>query len=103
MGFNCAEAVNFAPPDWLRFGGAACQRYRSFRKPSLLSHEWLLFKVRQSVQTPVNSFALPAFNWFLSLSTTAASASPCCSAKRLLFKVSLHHMSVAKSARLRGM
>ena len=72
MGFNCAEAVNFAPPDWLRFGGAACQRYRSFRKPSLLSHEWLLFTVRQPVQTPVNSFALPAFNWFLSLSTTAA-------------------------------
>ena len=27
MGFNCAEAVNFAPPDWLRFGGLACQRY----------------------------------------------------------------------------
>ncbi len=45
MGFNCAEAVNFAPADWLRFGGLACERYRAFRKPPLLCHEWLLFKV----------------------------------------------------------
>ena len=45
MGFNCAEAVNFAPADWLRFGKLSQERYRAFRKPSLLCHEWLLFKV----------------------------------------------------------
>ena len=45
-GLNCAEAVNFAPADWLRFGGPALERYRSFRKPSLFSYEWLLLKVR---------------------------------------------------------
>ena len=45
MGLNCAEAVNFAPADWLRFGRLSCERYRSFRKPSLLSHDWLLLKV----------------------------------------------------------
>ena len=45
MGFNCAEAINFAPADWLRFGELSRERYRAFRKPSLLCHEWLLFKV----------------------------------------------------------
>jgi len=49
MGFNCAEAVNFAPADWLRFGELSRERYRAFRKPSLLCHEWLLFKVRSSL------------------------------------------------------
>ena len=44
-GLNCAEAVNFAPADWLRFAPLSLERYRSFRKPSLLSHEWLLLKV----------------------------------------------------------
>ncbi len=49
MGFNCAEAVNFAPADWLRFGELSRERYRAFRKPSLLCHEWLLFKVRSGL------------------------------------------------------
>lgn len=44
-GLNCAEAVNFAPADWLRFAPLSLERYRSFRKPPLLSHEWLLLKV----------------------------------------------------------
>ena len=50
QGFNCAEAVNFAPADWLRFGAASTERYRSFRKPSVVSHEQLLMKVRACVQ-----------------------------------------------------
>ena len=49
MGFNCAEAVNFAPADWLRFGELSRERYRAFRKPSLLCHEWLLSKVSWSL------------------------------------------------------
>ncbi len=44
-GLNCGEAVNFAPADWLRFGAASAARYHAFRKPSLLSYEWLLLKV----------------------------------------------------------
>jgi [histone H3]-trimethyl-L-lysine4 demethylase len=34
-GLNCAEAVNFAPADWLRYGAASTLRYRTFRKPSV--------------------------------------------------------------------
>ena len=45
LGLNCAEAVNFAPGDWLRYGQPSCERYHSYRKPSVLSHEWLLLKV----------------------------------------------------------
>lgn len=52
-GLNCAEAVNFAPADWLRFAPLSLERYRSFRKPSLLSHEWLLLKVNY-LQSPAD-------------------------------------------------
>ena len=31
-GFNCAEAVNFVPPDWLRFQKTSVDRYKRFRK-----------------------------------------------------------------------
>jgi len=41
-GFNVAEAVNFAPPDWLRFGRDGVERYRDYRKPSVLCHDELL-------------------------------------------------------------
>ena len=44
-GLNCAEAVNFAPPDWLRFGSQSVQRFQSFRKQPVISHSWLLLKV----------------------------------------------------------
>ncbi len=47
LGLNCAEAVNFAPADWLRFGAAGCARYRAHRKPSLLCYEWLVLKARR--------------------------------------------------------
>lgn len=41
-GFNCAEAVNFAPADWLPMGGFAVERYRFYHKPAVLSHDELL-------------------------------------------------------------
>jgi histone demethylase JARID1 len=44
-GLNCAEAVNFAPSDWLRYGSQAVERFQSFRKQPVLSHSWLLLKV----------------------------------------------------------
>lgn len=27
-GFNCAEAVNFGPPDWLPYGTDIAEKYR---------------------------------------------------------------------------
>ena len=41
-GFNCAEAVNFGPPDWLPFGSDRAHKYRDDAKPLTLSHDALL-------------------------------------------------------------
>lgn len=41
-GFNCAEAVNFAPADWLAFGSFAVERYRFYHKAAVLSQDELL-------------------------------------------------------------
>lgn len=35
-GFNCAEAVNFGPPDWLPYGTDIAEKYRSVT-PHVLS------------------------------------------------------------------
>ncbi|KAA6416700.1 MAG: lysine-specific demethylase 5C-like, partial [Trebouxia sp. A1-2] len=56
MGFNCAEAVNFAPADWFRFGSAGTERFRTFRKPSVVSHEGLLLKVAETDDSPETCF-----------------------------------------------
>ncbi|KAL9242822.1 hypothetical protein vseg_016785 [Gypsophila vaccaria] len=42
LGLNCAEAVNFAPADWLPYGGFGSELYQRFHKPAVLSHEELL-------------------------------------------------------------
>ncbi|KAG6545509.1 hypothetical protein Mapa_013111 [Marchantia paleacea] len=47
-GFNCAEAVNFAPTDWLPFGGFGVERYRLYHKPAVLSHDELLCVVAKN-------------------------------------------------------
>ena len=41
-GFNCAEAVNFGPPDWLPSGSAAAEHYRARGKPATISHDALV-------------------------------------------------------------
>ena len=41
-GFNCAEAVNFGPPDWLPAGSAAAEHYRKRGKPATISHDALV-------------------------------------------------------------
>ncbi|KAE8769237.1 lysine-specific demethylase 5B [Hordeum vulgare] len=43
LGLNCAEAVNFAPADWLPHGGIGAELYRMYRKAPVLSHEELLY------------------------------------------------------------
>ncbi|KAF9431525.1 hypothetical protein BGZ76_000196 [Entomortierella beljakovae] len=41
-GFNFAEAVNFAPPDWCQFGLECVQRYKDYRKHPVFSHDELI-------------------------------------------------------------
>ncbi|XP_073385841.1 lysine-specific demethylase JMJ17 isoform X3 [Physcomitrium patens] len=47
-GFNCAEAVNFAPADWLPMGGFAVERYRLYHKRAVISHDELLCVVAKN-------------------------------------------------------
>ncbi|CAL1375354.1 unnamed protein product [Linum trigynum] len=42
FGLNCAEAVNFAPADWLPHGGFGAKLYQMYHKTAVLSHEELL-------------------------------------------------------------
>ncbi len=37
-GFNCGEAVNFAPSDWLKFGEEAEENYRLVARPSVFRY-----------------------------------------------------------------
>ncbi|KAF8769060.1 hypothetical protein HU200_006983 [Digitaria exilis] len=48
LGLNCAEAVNFAPADWLPHGGIGADLYRLYRKAPVLSHEELLYVVAKN-------------------------------------------------------
>ncbi|KAH6777584.1 transcription factor jumonji domain-containing protein [Perilla frutescens var. frutescens] len=48
LGLNCAEAVNFAPADWLPHGGFGAELYRLYHRVPVLSHEELLCVVAKS-------------------------------------------------------
>eukprot|EP01088_Endostelium_zonatum_P012840 TRINITY_DN2712_c0_g1_i1.p1 TRINITY_DN2712_c0_g1~~TRINITY_DN2712_c0_g1_i1.p1 ORF type:complete len:862 (-),score=166.80 TRINITY_DN2712_c0_g1_i1:63-2648(-) len=43
-GFNCAESVNFATPDWLPYGRKAGCRYRKTKRSAVFSHQELICK-----------------------------------------------------------
>ena len=43
LGFNVAEAVNFATDNWFQHGRAASGRYRKYLRGSVLSYSQLLF------------------------------------------------------------
>ena len=43
LGPNVGEAVNFATRDWISYGSDANERYRSFSRPAVFSHERLTF------------------------------------------------------------
>lgn len=49
-GFNIGEAVNFAIPDWLKYGGEAGLNYRRYARPSVLSFERFLFTAKYHMQ-----------------------------------------------------
>ncbi|KAB1200329.1 Lysine-specific demethylase 5A [Morella rubra] len=48
LGLNCAEAVNFAPADWLPYGGIGAGLYQLYHRPAVLSHEELLCVVAKN-------------------------------------------------------
>ncbi|KAF9921329.1 hypothetical protein FBU30_008683 [Linnemannia zychae] len=50
-GFNFAEAVNFAPPDWCHFGVECAQRYKEHRKHPVFSHDELIMITALSDKT----------------------------------------------------
>ncbi|KAI3626144.1 hypothetical protein CBS9595_001505 [Malassezia furfur] len=55
-GFNLNEAVNFALPDWVMDGLACVQRYQSFARQPVFSHDELLITIalhNQQLQTAV--------------------------------------------------
>ncbi|KAI8906882.1 JmjC domain, hydroxylase-domain-containing protein [Gorgonomyces haynaldii] len=48
QGFNCAEAVNFALPDWLPFGSLCCSLYTQHKKLPVFCHEELIMSLCQA-------------------------------------------------------
>jgi len=62
-GFNCGEAVNFATPDWLKGGSEADERYRSFSRSSVFSHQRLLFTLlNHKSELPTNRALVDVFD-----------------------------------------
>ena len=52
QGFNFAEAVNFALPDWFGFGRECNERYREYCKNPVFCHDELLFATVHSELDP---------------------------------------------------
>lgn len=55
-GFNCAEAVNFAPVDWLPFGAQATEQYVTDKRYQSVAHDQLLGTLCDAAETQ-RSFA----------------------------------------------
>ena len=51
-GFNCAEATNFAPADWLPFGLEASERYSEDQRYCSVAHDAMLMELGREVQQP---------------------------------------------------
>ncbi|GAB0498346.1 hypothetical protein MMPV_009689 [Pyropia vietnamensis] len=49
LGYNIAEAVNFATPDWLRFAQSAVDRCRLYRRPPCFSVDRLIYRAAGAV------------------------------------------------------
>ena len=50
-GFNCAEAVNFAPVDWLPFGAVATEQYVRDKRYQSVAHDQLLATLCDAAET----------------------------------------------------
>ena len=44
-GYNLAEAVNFAPPDWLQLGRSCVEHYSMMRRFCVFCHDELVCKM----------------------------------------------------------
>eukprot|EP00026_Physarum_polycephalum_P001007 Phypoly_transcript_01008.p1 GENE.Phypoly_transcript_01008~~Phypoly_transcript_01008.p1 ORF type:complete len:1023 (-),score=208.76 Phypoly_transcript_01008:373-3441(-) len=55
-GFTCAEAVNFAPADWLPYGYESVLHYRAIKRQSVFSHEQLLFTIANRDPSPETAY-----------------------------------------------
>ncbi len=55
LGPNAGEAVNFASPDWIAHGADANERYRSFARPAVFSHDRLTFTMANNLKD-LNSY-----------------------------------------------
>ncbi|EGC31405.1 hypothetical protein DICPUDRAFT_39970 [Dictyostelium purpureum] len=51
-GFTIAEAVNFAPADWIPFGSSSIERYQKTHRSSVFSHEQLLYSIANRQPSP---------------------------------------------------
>ena len=50
LGPNLGEAVNFATHDWIAYGSDANERYRSFSRPAVFSHDRLTFTMANHLE-----------------------------------------------------
>ncbi|KAF3785292.1 putative lysine-specific demethylase [Nymphaea thermarum] len=62
-GLNCAEAVNFAPADWLPHGGIGAELYRLYHKTAVLSHEELVYVAAKVIKGHNAYFSQLAKDW----------------------------------------
>ena len=53
-GPNAGEAVNFACHDWIKFGADANERYRSFARPAVFSHDRLTMTLANHLEDQTN-------------------------------------------------
>jgi histone demethylase JARID1 len=64
-GFNLAEAVNFALPDWLPFGRACADLYKEYKKAPVFSHDALVIaaiRERQTSMKDMHQYVFIAIN-----------------------------------------
>ena len=55
MGYNCAEAVNFGPPDWLSIGRLGIEQYRKYHRTPVFSHDMLICGLAKDVTLNLSS------------------------------------------------
>jgi hypothetical protein len=51
LGPNCGEAVNFADTNWMPHAADANERYRTFGRPSVFSHDRLMYTMAHHVNS----------------------------------------------------